>query len=75
MRSAGPKKPVRRPVSDPGVVSQNREYWDHLAPHRHDERVEFYLDGGSALTRRVAAVGGREEPSCTQLAAPSVTKH
>ena len=56
-------------VSDPDVVSQNREYWDRLAPHRHGEPVAFFLDGGSALTPdEIAAVGDVQNRRVLQLA-------
>lgn len=54
-------------VSD--VVSQNREYWERLAPHRHGEPVEFFLEGGSALTDdELAAVGDVRGRRVLQLA-------
>ena len=43
---------------DPDVVSKNREYWEHLAPHRPGLPVQFFLDGGSALTEDELAVVG-----------------
>jgi SAM-dependent methyltransferase len=56
-------------VSDPDVVSQNREYWDHLATHRHGQPVAFFLDGGSALTAdEIAAVGDVQNRRVLQLA-------
>ncbi|MBO0812569.1 MAG: AAA family ATPase [Microlunatus sp.] len=32
------------------IVRQNRDYWEALAPHRLGEPVEFFRNGGSALT-------------------------
>lgn len=56
----------RRP-SD--VVSQNREYWEHLAPHRQGQPVQFFLDGGSALTEdEIVAVGNVQGCRVLQLA-------
>lgn len=50
-------------------MSQNREYWEHLAPHRQGEPVQFFLDGGSALTEReIAAVGDVHGRRVLQLA-------
>lgn len=40
------------------VVSRNRIYWEQLAPHRLGEPVEFFLEGGSALTEPELAVVG-----------------
>lgn len=40
------------------VVSQNKEYWELLAPHRLGEPVGFFENGGSALTAdETAAIG------------------
>jgi len=39
-------------------VSQNREYWERLAPHRPGEPVEFFVEGGSALTKSELAIVG-----------------
>jgi len=51
------------------VASQNREYWEHLAPHRQGEPVQFFLDGGSALTQdEIAAVGDVLSRRVLQLA-------
>lgn len=51
------------------VVSQNRDYWERLAPHRHGEPVEFFVDGGSALTEHeLAAVGDVRGRRVLQLA-------
>lgn len=56
-------------VSFSEVVSQNREYWERLAPHRHGEPVEFFSDGGSALTDdELAAVGDVRGRRVLQLA-------
>jgi 2-polyprenyl-3-methyl-5-hydroxy-6-metoxy-1,4-benzoquinol methylase len=40
------------------VVSQNRVYWERLAPHRLGEPVEFFLAGGSVLTEAELAIVG-----------------
>ncbi|MFF0267988.1 class I SAM-dependent methyltransferase [Kribbella sp. NPDC004536] len=40
------------------VVRQNRDYWEQLAPHRPGEPVEFFRDGGSAVTQAELAVLG-----------------
>jgi SAM-dependent methyltransferase len=40
------------------VVRQNREYWERLAPHRLGEPVEFFTNGGSALTDDELAAAG-----------------
>lgn len=56
-------------MSDLDVVGQNREYWNHLASHRHGEPVEFFRDGGSALTpEETAAIGDVEGRRVLQLA-------
>jgi 2-polyprenyl-3-methyl-5-hydroxy-6-metoxy-1,4-benzoquinol methylase len=45
-------------MSDSEVVRQNRVYWEHLAPHRPGEPVEFFRTGGSALTDTELALVG-----------------
>jgi SAM-dependent methyltransferase len=40
------------------VVTQNKKYWEFLAPHRSGEPVEFFQDGGSALSEAELAVIG-----------------
>jgi len=50
-------------------VSQNREYWETLAPHRLGEPVQFFLDRGSALTPdEITAVGDVHGRRVLQLA-------
>lgn len=45
------------------IVAQNKAYWESLAPHRHGEPVEFFRNGGSALSdaelARIGDVRGR----------------
>jgi SAM-dependent methyltransferase len=54
---------------DPDVVSQNREYWEHLAPHRPGLPVEFFLDGSSALNQdELVAAGEVQGRRVLQLA-------
>lgn len=50
-------------------MSQNREYWEHLAAHRHGEPVQFFREGGSALTQdEIAAIGDVQGRRVLQLA-------
>lgn len=54
---------------DSDVVSQNREYWERLAPYRQGEPVEFFRAGDSALTEHeVAALGDVRGRRVLQLA-------
>lgn len=59
-------------VSEPrrsNVVSQNREYWEYLAPYRLGEPVQFFMDGGSALTQdELVAIGDVRGRRVLQLA-------
>lgn len=55
--------------SDTEVISQNKEYWELLAPHRRGEPVEFFGDGGSALSdAELAAIGDVQGLRVLQLA-------
>lgn len=60
---------MTRSEGDSQVVRQNRDYWERLAPHRHGEPVEFFLNGGTALTGdELAAVGEVHGRPVLQLA-------
>lgn len=59
-------------MPEPGytdIVSQNKRYWESLAPHRLGEPVAFFQEGGSALTEdEVAAIGDVRGRRVLQLA-------
>lgn len=40
------------------VVRQNRTYWEQLAPHRPGEPIDFFREGGTALTEPELAIIG-----------------
>jgi SAM-dependent methyltransferase len=46
------------PSPDDDVVAGNAAYWEALAPHRQGEPIDFFRDGGSALTDAELAVAG-----------------
>ncbi|MBP2383633.1 class I SAM-dependent methyltransferase [Brachybacterium sacelli] len=55
--------------SDAEVVRQNSKYWELLAPHRRGEPVDFFREGGSALTEaELAAIGDVQGRRVLQLA-------
>lgn len=52
------------------IVSQNKRYWESLAPHRPGEPTTFFQRGGSALTEdELAAIGDVGGRRVLQLAA------
>ena len=51
------------------ITARNSAYWEALAPHRHGEPVDFFRQGGSALTdAELAAIGEVRDRRVLQLA-------